>query len=226
MSSFIRPTHAFTVFFFFQSFTLFAYAFNSKSVTTVGILRRSHSYVLVHVCSFVRKHLTSWFVNGFRLTEAGPVNFGRCAYRGRPLPVSWRHGVKRLESISHTSDSWNSSKNRVPRIGDRSETAPQLWTTALTNGQRRLDQAHPTQLCDLYVRYAVRVTRRTLTVRGWLRRFLPYSTLANRKWCSRAVPMWRAWLVDGLPLIEVGPVDFGFWKILHFAGGKMILQPK
>jgi len=55
------------------------------------------------------------------------------------------------------------------------------------------------------VRHADGVTRRRiLTVRGCLSRFRSYSsvTAANRKWYSRAVPMWWAWFVDGLRLAE------------------------
>jgi len=60
----------------------------------------------------------AWFVDGLRLADVGPVDFGRCAHRspssGRPLTVCWRYCGKRLESISHA----------MPCIGDRSETAP------------------------------------------------------------------------------------------------------
>jgi len=40
------------------------------------------------------------------------------------------------------------------------------------------------------VRHADGVTRRILTVGGWLSQFQPYSPVAaaNRKWCSRALP--------------------------------------
>ena len=42
---------------------------------------------------------------------------------GRPLLVC-RHRGKHSESLSHSSNSRNSPKNRIPHTGNRSETAP------------------------------------------------------------------------------------------------------
>ena len=68
-------------------------------------------------------NLRTCFLDGWRLSEGGPVDFCCRTHQG-PLPVCCLHHGKHLKSLSRTSNSRNSSKNRSPHSGNRSETAP------------------------------------------------------------------------------------------------------
>jgi len=156
------------------------------------------------ICILVRKHVTTvtaCFVEGLQLTEVGPVDLGRCAHRG-PLQMTTSGLLtpwwKRLESINHTSDIWNSSKNRVPRWRTAQKRHLQLWSDWSSHPVDKWSETTEVDSSVCPVRHA---DRRILTVRGWLSRFRPYSTgvAANRKWCSR-VPHVAGVIVDVLRL--------------------------
>jgi len=184
-------------------------------------------------CSLVRKHVTpirllrrreqflmwrAWFFNGMRLAEIGPVDFGCCAHRDctrRPLHVCWRHGGKCLESISHTSNSWNSWKNHVPQIGNRTETAATAISTTLANGCKRLDQPHPNQVCDLWDTPML-LDRFRLSEDGSVD-----FDLFHRKWCAKAVPHVAGVICWWIATV---PVDFGAEQIGDCSGWPLLVS--
>jgi len=67
----------------------------------------------------------------------------------RSLPVGCRHTGKRLESISHTSNSGNSSKTTSHTPVTALKRRLRLLAIPLAYCRKRLDQIHQSWLCDV-----------------------------------------------------------------------------
>jgi len=85
----------------------------------------------------------AWFFDGLRLADTDLGRSAQLVPRYTTTFVFWRQGGKRLESISHTPNSRNSSKNPVPHIDNHFETIPSVMSNHVAKWSKTTGSTSP-----------------------------------------------------------------------------------